>query len=235
MSPCPGKCNSEYRKTVAAGDLHAELEAHVTHGDPVWCHADAGIVRQALRMMPLAHQALEAVHLMTRDTPERVSGSRNPPSPSPGFDAQDEMVRVLTSWEDDLRCWRKYNHPTPGPPRAGAGRDQAYPLLTLEVAVVYLNAGFHVMMEREECAADFGREIVSLFTRAQGMVKNGPTRRRLPFPCPACDFMTLVQEEGVAGKPWYVCCDTRPGGCGRLYTPEEWEWWIQIQTAAAKS
>lgn len=232
MSPCPGRCNASYRKALAAG----EPDPVPVKGDPVWCLACARMIQQALRMLPLAYQALDAVTFMTREAPERVSGSRTPPSPSPGGDAQDEMLRTMTSWEDDLRYWAKYNR---SPEhhwrhRPGAGRDETAPLLTLEAACLYLNGSFGLMMEREECAADFGCEILSLFTRAQAMVKNGPQRRRLPLPCPHCDLLTLLQEEGVAGRPWYIVCEVRPGGCGSLYTPEEWDWWVEILKARAK-
>lgn len=232
MTPCPGRCNVSYREALSVGnDL-----LHPVAGLPCWCGNCAKTIRQALRMLPLAYQALDAVTFMTREPGEHVSGTKTPPSPSPGGDAQDELLRTMTSWEDDLRYWAKYNrspiHMWKHQP--GAGRDASGPLLTLDAACTYLNAHFDVMMAREECAADFGREILSLFTRAQAMVKTGPQRRRLPLPCPSCDFLTLVQEEGVAGRPWYISCDPRPGGCGRLYTPEEWEWWVQVQATRIK-
>jgi hypothetical protein len=233
VTACPGFCNKAYRQLLAAGDP----DPIPIKGTPIWCLNCAHIIQQALRLLPLAYQALDAVAFMSRDVPERVSGSRERPSPSPGGDAQDELLHTMTSWEDDLRYWAKYNH---SPEhhwkyRPGAGHDDVAPLLTLEAACVYLNGNFHIMMEREECAGDFGSEVLSLFTRAQGMVKNGPQRRKLPLPCPKCDLRTLIQEEGIAGRPWYVSCETRPGGCGSLYTPEEWDWWVQIQVERAKT
>jgi hypothetical protein len=228
---CNGRCNKSYREALAAG---AAMLAP-REGFPVWCSPCSRIIREALRMLPLAYQALDAVAFMTKDAPERVSGSREKPSPAPGVDAQDEMLRTMTSWEDDLRHWVKYNR---SPEHhwtwtAGAGHDDKAPLLTLERACTFLNASFDLMMEREECAADFGREVLSLFTRTQAMVKNGPQRRRLPVPCPHCDLLTLLQEEGIAGRPWYVVCEIRPGGCGTLYTPEEYEWWTEVLKARA--
>ena len=207
-----------------------------TEGLPVWCGPCAIKIRAALRMLPLAYQALDAVVYMTKDVPERVSGSREKPSPAPGVDMQDEMLQTIRSWEDDLCYWVKYNR---SPQHhwhwiAGAGRDDKAPLLTLEKACAFLYGSFDLMMDREECAADFGREILSLFTRTQAMVKNGPQRRRLPLPCPHCDLLTLLQEEGMAGRPWYIVCETRPGGCGTLYTPEEYEWWVEVLKARSK-
>lgn len=232
MSACPGRCNAAYRRALAAG----EQDYPAVYGDPSWCMACARMVQQALRLLPLAYQALEAVAFMSREPGEPVSGSKAPASPSPGGDAQDEILRTMRAWEDDLRFWAKYNR---SPQhhwryRPGAGQDLEAPLLTLEAACLYLNGNFGLMMERQECAVEFGMEIMSLFTRAQSMIKNGPQRKHMQLPCPRCDMISVVQEEGVAGRPWYIMCETRAGGCGSLYTPEEWEWWLEILNSRAK-
>jgi hypothetical protein len=62
------------------------------------------------------------------------------------------------------------------------------------------------------------------------MVKNKPVRRHLPNPCPSpgCDVRALIQEEGIAGEPWYVECSERLGGCGRLYSENDWEWFGRL-------
>lgn len=231
MSVCPGRCNAAYRRALAAGDP----DPIPVKGDPCWCMGCARMIQEALRLMPLAYQALDAVAFMSRDPSEPVSGSKAPASPSPGGDAQDEMLRTICSWEDDFRFWAKYNR---SPQhhwqyRPGAGHDLLTPLLTLEAACLYLNGNFGLMMQREECAIEFGGEILSLFTRTQAMVKNGPRRIHLHLPCPRCDMMSVIQEEGVAGRPWYLTCPETAGGCGSLYTPEEWDWWVEVLKARA--
>lgn len=60
------------------------------------------------------------------------------------------------------------------------------------------------------------------------MVKNKSVRRTLPVACPTCDMLALVQEEGIAGKPWYVECEQRLGGCSRLFSESEYIWLVQL-------
>lgn len=89
-------------------------------------------------------------------------------------------------------------------------------------------------MMRAECAADFGHEINVLFSTALRMVKNGPLRAHLIIPCPYCNRRTLLQQEGVATKPWFTSCEERLGGCGRLFTEQEMVWMVEQRVAVQR-
>jgi hypothetical protein len=149
---------------------------------------------------------------------ERRGRSDVPPSPSPGADQQDEICRTVSTWEDDLRQHLKHT----------AAADTGDREADLASSVDYLNVNYGAMVERVECAGDFADEISRLHRVAVAMVKNKAVRRTLPPPCPTCEMATLIQEEGIAGKPWYVECSPRLGGCGRLFSESEFDWLVQL-------
>jgi hypothetical protein len=236
--PCVFRCNSSWRKatethdkalaTWIADDCHgpepAPVEIEPWPGDPVYCRRCSSIIRGALRELPLAYTALGSVKFLTRTASadeERRGRSDVPPSPSPGADHADEILHTTTAWEDDLR--RHLGH-TAATDRFGD------PHATLTAAVEYLNTHWTAMIGREECAADFGDETWRLHAIALAMVKNKPVRRFLPVPCPSCDTRALIQEEGLAKRPWYVECAERLGGCSRLYSELEYEWLCRLVT-----
>ena len=233
--PCPSRCNWRWReamdayekaveKWVARGSRGEEPQPPATEpwpGEPVLCRKCASIARGALRELPLAYTALASMKYLTRTasaSDERRGRSDVPPSPSPGADQQDEICRTVTAWEDDLRQHLRHV----------AAHDTGDQAGDLAASVEYLNRNWQAMVERVECAGDFADEISRLHRVAVAMCKNKPVRKHLPAPCPSCDMLTLVQEEGFAGKPWYVECAERLGGCGRLYQESEYRWLIQL-------
>lgn len=236
--PCPSRCNRRWREAVEAydaavqkwvgagckGDEPQPPEIEPWPGEPVLCRKCAAIARNALRELPLAYDALAAVKFLTRTASadeERRGRFDVPPSPSPGADHQDEIVRTVTAWEDDLRL---HLHHTAAAD-TGEQRDD------LAASVEYLNRNWTAMIERVECAADFTDEITRLHRITVAMVKNKPGRRYLPAPCPSCDARALVQEEGFAKRPWYVECAEYLGGCSRLYSELEYEWLCRLLTS----
>lgn len=238
--PCVFRCNARWRRAVAdhektvaawiANGCHGEEPywdgvEEPWPGQPVLCRRCASIVRGALRELPLAYRALGSTKFLTRTASadeERRGRSDVPPSPSPGADHQDEILRTTASWEDDLR--QHLGH------RASPLALDPDPLAALTASVEYLNANYQAMVERVYVAADFTAEIWRLHAIALAMVKNKPVRRFLPAPCPSCDTRALVQEEGLAKRPWYVECSERLGGCGRLYSELEYEWLCRLLT-----
>jgi hypothetical protein len=236
--PCIGRCNFRYRQAVEAhderlarwvangckGDEPPPVEIKPWHGEPIFCRKCAAKIRGALRELPLAYKALNAAVYLSRTNAadERRGRSDTAPSPSPGVDHQDEILRAACSWEDDLRLHLGH--------KGAKGRIEHTLEFTLGQAVEYLNANFQAMLERDECAKDFGEEIGTLHHVAVAMLKNKPVRRQLPSPCPTCDVTALVQEEGTAGKPWYVECNERAGGCGRLFSESEFSWLTALIT-----
>jgi len=233
--PCTFRCNSRWRHAIedhdkamarwigvgCHGTEPAPVETEPWPGEPVLCRKCASIARGALRELPLAYKALNSMKYLTRTASadeERRGRSDVAPSPSPGADHQDEICRTVTAWEDDLRQHLRHV----------AAHDTGDRSTDLTASVEYLNVNYKAMIERTECAGDFAQEIWRLHSDAVGMVKNRPVRRHLPAPCPSCDMLTLVQEEGFAGRPWYVECAERAGGCGRLYQESEYSWLVQL-------
>lgn len=132
------------------------------------------------------------------------------------------MFHTVRSWEDDLRQHLHHR----------AARDSTTREATLETAVRYLNRNFTAAMARDPGGREFGQEMNALFSTALRMVKNGPLRHILTIPCPHCSRKALMQQEGIALEPWYTACETRLGGCGRLYTEQEMSWIVEVQVAA---
>lgn len=235
VGPCPSRCNYRWRQAVEAyeaamqkwvgrgckGDEPQPPETEPWPGEPVICRKCAAIARGALRELPLAYKALAGVKFLSRTASadeERRGRSDVAPSPSPGADHQDEICRTVSAWEDDLRhhlgvC---------------AASDTGSQADDLKATVEYLNANFAAMIERPECAGDFTDDIGRLHRITVAMIKNKAVRRTLRVACPTCDMLTLVQEEGIAGRPWYVECEQRLGGCSRLFSESEYEWLIQL-------
>ena len=238
--PCTFRCNNRWRRAVADNEkavaawieggccgeeprVYEDIEAWP--GQPVLCRRCASVVRGALRELPLAYRALAGTKFLTRTASadeERRGRSDVPPSPSPGADHQDEILRTTAAWEDDLR--QHLGH------RASPLALDPNPLSALAAGVEYLNTNYQAMVERVEVAADFTAEIWRLHAVAVAMVKNKPVRRYLPAPCPSCDARALIQEEGLAKRPWYVECSERLGGCSRLYAETEYEWFCRLLT-----
>lgn len=235
--PCPSRCNWRWREAMEAyenavekwvtrgckGDEPQPPETEPWPGEPVLCRKCAAITRSALRELPVAYRALDSMKYLTRTASTddgRRGRSDTAPSPSPGADQQDEICRTISMWEDDLRQHLRHS----------AAQDTGVQHADLAASVDYLNYNWRAMSERTECAGDFADEISGLFRISVAMVKNKPARKHLPSPCPTigCRKKALIQEEGLAGGPWYIECSERLGGCGRLYSENDFEWWSNL-------
>lgn len=240
--PCPHWCNHKWRKALEAHERALEKwiargcvgeepqppEIRPWPGEPNLCRKCAAIVRAALRELPHAYDALESHKYLTRTASageERRGRSDAAPSPSPGADHQDEIARLGSTWEDALRKHLRHQAATDqfGDHRA-----------TLEAAVEYLNANYLDLLETcdYDFVEEFANDIHGAYATAVAMSKNKPVRKHLPEPCPSlgCGVKALIQEEGLANKPWYIECSERLGGCGRLYAEQDWEWFEQLIT-----
>lgn len=233
--PCPSGCNWRWREAMDAfekavekwaargckGDEPRPPETEPWPGEPVLCRKCASKARGALRELTTAYRALASMKYLTRAASadeERRGRSDAAPSPSPGADQQDEICRTISMWEDDLRQHLRHS----------AAQDTGVQHADLAASIDYLNYNWRAMSERPECAGDFADEISRLFRVSVAMVKNKTVRRTLPVACPTCEMETLIQEEGIAGRPWYVECSERLGGCSRLFTENEYEFFIRL-------
>ncbi len=237
---CPHWCNHKWRKAAAAHEKAVEKwiargcvgaepqppEIEPWPGEPSLCRKCAAVVRNALRELPKAYDALASVKYLTRTSSadeERRGRSDVPSSPSPGADHQDEILRLACAWEDALR--QRLGH-------SAATDAFGNPRATLDGAIEYLNANYQALVDNwdYDIVEEFADDIHEAYATAVAMVKNKPVRRHLPTPCPSpgCGLKALIQEEGVAGKVWYVECSERLGGCGRLYSENDWSWFSQL-------
>jgi hypothetical protein len=241
LGPCPHWCNKKWRDAVEThnkaldawtrhgcrGEQPQPPEIEPWPGEPTLCRKCAAIVRSALRELPHAYDALACAKYLTRTATaddERRGRSDVPPSPSPGADHQDEILSFTRDWEDALRRHLRHHAATDhfGDPRA-----------TLRASTEYLNTNYQALLDWDyDLVEEFAGDIHRAYATAVAMVKNKPVRRRLPSPCPSpgCDVKALIQEEGIAGKPWYVECSERLGGCGRLYSESDWDWFAKLLT-----
>lgn len=232
---CPFKCNAPYRRAIKAyekayetwenngyrGEQPEYPDIEPRAGQPVYCLRCAVTIRAALRELPTAYDAVGpgAVLASTSDD-EHVTRSATLPSPSPAADQQDEIAATMRDWEDMLR--RYLHHPAAtdvfGDRRA-----------TLARSVDYLNTHFRQIITWADdpvvfMAADFGGDVWRLHSSTTRMVKSGPARHHLPVPCPTCQARALIQEEGAALQPWSIECVERVGGCGRVFSENEYAW-----------
>lgn len=236
--PCSHWCNNKWRKAVKAyneavkkwverGCAGAEPQPALLEpwpGEPNVCRKCGTVVRSALRELPKAYDALASVKFLTRSASaddERRGRSDVAPSPSPGADHQDEILRLACEWEDALR--RHLGH-------QAAIDHFGNPQATLAGAVDYLNANYRALADEwdYDIVEEFANDIHKAYGTAVAMVKNKPIRRTLPVACPTCDLETLIQEEGAPGKPWYVECSERLGGCSRLFSENEYEFFVLL-------
>lgn len=233
---CPFRCNAPYRRAVKAyekaytdweksgyqGDQPWPVELEPRAGQPVYCLRCAVTIRAALRELPLAYDAVGpgAVLVSTMNDDEHVARTAALPSPSPGADQQDEIAATMRDWEDMLRRYLGHKAAT------DVFDDRR---ATLANSIEYLNTHFRQIITWADdpvvfMAADFGGDVWRLHSSTTRMVKSGPMRRHLPVPCPTCQARTLIQEEGKALEPWSIECVERIGGCGRVFSENEYAW-----------
>ena len=132
---CPGRCNSRYREAreafkaaLLAYDLEGRLDANQSRpippniqpdlGNP-WCGTCKSRIREALAELDILASLLAATADGHRHGPgtERVSGSAVYLSPSTAGDDLDELISMLSGWEDAYR-----DHAELGPQQARRGQ-----------------------------------------------------------------------------------------------------------------
>ena len=222
---CPGACNNQYRKAREA--YEAELVAYDPLdpqqsrpdppgimpwlGQPFWCGRCGATIRQELDELDEAASLLLAVadgHSSSSGE-QRVSGSQEPPSPSPAGDDLDELVKMITGWEQSyrgLKGWRS-------PPRRG------YLASVVTGCSAWLMHHLDGILSAPDIAVDFGAEIMLWHREFTAKAKAGTRRLRKPLRCPGqgCGLLTLWWTEGEK----HVQC-VNPD-CGRVMTLAEYE------------
>jgi hypothetical protein len=151
--------------------------------------------------------AAEADGLRGQSQDQRVSGSQEHPSPSPGNDDLDELLAVLTGWEDSYRAIMGW----PSAPRRGFLAN------TITTTTAWLMARLDAILAHEDIAVDFGIEVMQWHREFTSKTKAGVRRLRKPLRCPGCRLLLLTWTEGEK----YVECSNPD--CNRRLLLAEYE------------
>ena len=207
---CPGTCNRHYRESrelfkQALAD-YDPLDANQSRpipptvqpwpGDP-WCGRCKSRIRETLAELDYLAGMLAATADGHRTRPglERVSGSADPISPSQAGDDLDELVSILTDWEDSYRREMKWQES-----RARRGH-----LAAPETECInWLMKNLNDILRHPDIAVPFGEEILQWHREFTDKTKAGQRTLRKPLRCPrlSCRLLTLTWTEGDT----YVIC-----------------------------
>jgi hypothetical protein len=229
---CPGGCNQRWREAleefaVALQDYDPLDSAQSRPeppsiqpwpGDPAWCTVCTGVITVKLAelddLAPLRQRTADGHR--AADAAERVSGSAEPPSPSPAHDDIDDLVSMLRGWETAYRDLKGY----PSPPRRGDLADE------LTSIIAWLSSHIRGILGTD-LADEFGREILAWHRDNARKAKAGVRTLRKPLRCPSCGMLTLFWTEG--DKNVY-CADQN---CARVLSLSDYENEVERITADA--
>ena len=206
---CPGTCNRPWREAQQAfrqaladydpldsgqsRPIPPNIQAWP--GDP-WCGRCKSRIRETLAELDVLAALFHATADGHRAAPgtERVSGSAAPMSPSQAGDDLDELISMLTGWEDSHRDHMKW------PSLARRGHLAAPETECISWLMRHLDEIFTAPF-----AADFGTEIMLWHREFTNKAKAGQRTLRKPLRCPrpSCRLLTLTWTEGDT----YVICN----------------------------
>lgn len=203
---CPGRCNSRYREAreafkaaLLAYDLEGRLDANQSRpippniqpdlGNP-WCGTCKSRIREALAELDILASLLAATADGHRHGPgtERVSGSAVYLSPSTAGDDLDELISMLSGWEDAYR-----DHAELGPQQARRGQLAAP---ETEIIAWLMRDRRLDQILTAPFAVDFGQEILQWHREFKNKTKAGVRTERLPVRCSRCRFLMLTWTDG---------------------------------------
>lgn len=192
-----------------------------SYGDPWWCDSCMGAIRRCLAelddLMPLRLAQADGYQVPAAPA-ERVNGFGEPPSPSPGQDDLDTIIRTLNQIELEYRDIRGWS----SPPRRGV----AAPVLTSQLAwlsshldgiLTYLNPATVPLERSHTLALAFGEWVLNEHGRLQGLTSTRPPLRHKPLPCPRCRQISLFRHDDET-----IRCHSRDANCGRIMTLKEY-------------
>lgn len=154
-------------------------------GDPTWCIYDGNRVTAAIAGLPGQCQELIPGLLNTGrdiDTGPHRPGV-DPPSPSPGWDTADEVIRWAIRTEDTLRT------------HLGHSDRRSEPYRTLATSVAYLGAQGAPLLESPD-AEVVGLHALALATRLEQVTGSDQPTTRLSEPCLHCRHRGLEHVDG---------------------------------------
>lgn len=220
---CAGPCANNWRRAEAKR-LADEIPHDLTPwpGNPYWCDRCRTRVLDALGMLPelIAAIHLEALHATPKQQPERVSRTTAPAWPGQSARLMtDFVVGGLAEVEDGMRSLR-----------AWSDRTATFEPIVLNRAVTVLTLSIDWLLTSHPDAADTecspGVAILDWRDKAMRFTGRDKLVHKFPVRCPTCDLLALRREDGSS----YVECLPRIGGCGRLWTEDEY---LNLATVAA--
>ena len=215
---CPGKCNFHYRQARAAFDeaLAAYDPLDPAQSRPIppqiiavpgnpWCGGCQATIRRELAEIDdlAAILAAAADGHRSASAGERVAGTPGRRSPSPAADLLEELYTVMNGWETAYRGCDPL-------PRRG------YLASALTTTVAWMVTHFDGMITHPGIAVPFGDEVRQWHRALRSRTKAGAGKIRKPVPCPRCDEMLLIWNEGDT----YVRCAGRD--CGRMLSLDDY-------------
>jgi len=169
-------------------------------GAPVWCPPCRDRITRELARIPhlTAELALRgiadggrlaATGEAGRTNHTKVSGS---PSGSPAWDAADELIEWAHATEDQLRAHLNHAHAARAVKLHGT---TAVRVLQLGGSIKYLTTWVSALLSAP-FAEVVGFDVLTLVRRAERAAGLDRLIHRLPAPCPSCDTLALVREDG---------------------------------------
>lgn len=118
---------------------------------------------------------------------------------------------ILDSWVED---WRSHR-----------ARGEGRPLPTVVILADWLGVRLADACQDHPAIDEFAADIRRLRRALAAVVGDGPVRpERLPAPCPGCDLVTLVKDDG----------DVRCRACGGWWTYEQYTEWVGALARSAR-
>ena len=221
--PCPGPCNQDFRH-AEHDTTDGNHDVPFIPGQPIWCPACRDDLTTKLGELPDLAAHMPPGRLNTPrnvDTHESKALKKSTqPTPSPAWDALDDLIRWAVHLEDDTRA-RVGHTPAGQPATTYRGRLRSYapdwegwhpPLVTpgliptgvtvqqprtLTGAVRYLTGNITAVLSHHDTGETSGRAIRHhhrALTRYTGTDR--PTAH-IPGQCPACERRgTLRRQDG---------------------------------------
>jgi hypothetical protein len=232
---CCGPCNrrwreawEDYKQALALYDpLDKDQsrpqppEVTPVEGIPVWCGRCGSTIRaQLCELDDLAPLRLETADgYDSAPGEQRVGGTRDQGSPSQASDDVDEVLSMLTGWED---AWREANGWRAAQRRGFLARKRTTVIdwLTDQLDDILISP----------LAKDFGGEVMAAHRGLKGSAKAGARKLPKPLRCPSCKLLTLIWDEE---KPDVVACGNRRDGCTVIMSWAEYEATVAAKASAA--